>query len=734
MPTPAQHEQHGEQPVVLRTNGRTVTVAVMTADPMSSDRRRGRSDVDGSEDEAGEHAAAGVAGQQGAGESPVPVLVGEGDRTELDGSEHARRRRPSRPSAAGDRRCAAPTGGPAPCADGGGSLARCADQRPPCRRRTTSAAASRPACGATRVASTVTSSGPEHEDELVEHRLEGVRRAEPRVGAEHVPPAGPHQRPDRRREQRRDHHRRPLAPGPGRRGSPAARRCSARRSARARTAAAPGAGRSRSTRRAMTGAAPALTRAKAADSAPARPYRPVSATTSSTMPSPTIAIGSRARNAAEEKRRPARGPEEVAVRATARAARYGTRARRPRGPEPLARITVSPERSPTARRTTPSCWCPSAVPRDRTTCCRSWRTSPAAGASRASGCWRWASTTSAFGGVSPINAQNRALVAALEAEFAAHGLDLPVYWGNRNWAPYLTDELARIADDGRHRVLALLTSAYSSYSGCRQYRENLADAVAPLGDRAPARRPDPALLQPSRLRRGDGARHGRGRRRAAGRCSRRCAAGLRHALGPDADGRDQRPGRPRVQHPAPRRRPAGHRRGGGRDRGRPRAATSSTAAGAGRPAQPWLEPDVNDHLEALAGRRRPGGRAGADRLRLGPHGGQVRPRHRGAGDGAHGSACRCARAATVGTDPRFVAAVRELVLERAAVVRGEQPAAAGRSASSGRATTCARRAAAPTRATPTGPRCAGRDGMTAHEPTPGSCWRWPSGWPGRPAG
>src|SRR6476469_7433499 len=89
------------------------------------------------------------------------------------------------------------------------------------------------------------------------------------------------------------------------------------------------------------------------------------------------------------------------------------------------------------------------------------------------------------GGVSPINAQNRALVGALQADFAAHGLDLPVYWGNRNWSPYLTEELARIADDGRRRVLALLTSAYSSYSGCRQYRENLADAVAPLGDRAP---------------------------------------------------------------------------------------------------------------------------------------------------------------------------------------------------------------------------------------------------------
>ena len=90
-----------------------------------------------------------------------------------------------------------------------------------------------------------------------------------------------------------------------------------------------------------------------------------------------------------------------------------------------------------------------------------------------------------FGGVSPINAQNRALVTAVQADFATHGMDLPVYWGNRNWSPYLTEAMARLADDGHDRVLVLLTSAYSSYSGCRQYRENLAAAVAPLGDRAP---------------------------------------------------------------------------------------------------------------------------------------------------------------------------------------------------------------------------------------------------------
>ena len=85
-----------------------------------------------------------------------------------------------------------------------------------------------------------------------------------------------------------------------------------------------------------------------------------------------------------------------------------------------------------------------------------------------------------FGGVSPINEQNRALLDALRTDFAEHGLDLPVYWGNRNWAPYLTDTLREMVADGHRRIPVLATSAYASYSGCRQYRENLADALAAL--------------------------------------------------------------------------------------------------------------------------------------------------------------------------------------------------------------------------------------------------------------
>src|SRR4051794_17802589 len=91
-----------------------------------------------------------------------------------------------------------------------------------------------------------------------------------------------------------------------------------------------------------------------------------------------------------------------------------------------------------------------------------------------------------FGGRSPINDQNRALIAALEQELAAHGPKLPIYWGNRNWHPLLADTLRQMASDGVHRALAFITSAYSSYSGCRQYRENIAAAQAEVGAPAPA--------------------------------------------------------------------------------------------------------------------------------------------------------------------------------------------------------------------------------------------------------
>ena len=87
----------------------------------------------------------------------------------------------------------------------------------------------------------------------------------------------------------------------------------------------------------------------------------------------------------------------------------------------------------------------------------------------------------AFGGISPINEQNRTLKSALLAALAQAGLDLPVYWGNRNWAPYLDEALEQAAQDGVRTMIAIPTSAYSSYSSCRQYREDWADALEAAG-------------------------------------------------------------------------------------------------------------------------------------------------------------------------------------------------------------------------------------------------------------
>ena len=90
-----------------------------------------------------------------------------------------------------------------------------------------------------------------------------------------------------------------------------------------------------------------------------------------------------------------------------------------------------------------------------------------------------------FGGKSPINQQTRELIAALENELAQHGPKLPVYWGNRNWHPMLAETLQKMRQDGIKRALAFVTSAYSSYSGCRQYREDIARAQNEIGSDAP---------------------------------------------------------------------------------------------------------------------------------------------------------------------------------------------------------------------------------------------------------
>ena len=90
-----------------------------------------------------------------------------------------------------------------------------------------------------------------------------------------------------------------------------------------------------------------------------------------------------------------------------------------------------------------------------------------------------------FGGVSPINQQNRDLIAALRQSLDTHGIALPIYWGNRNWRPLLPDTVREMARDGRWHALAYITSAYSSYSGCRQYLEDIERAQGEVGPDAP---------------------------------------------------------------------------------------------------------------------------------------------------------------------------------------------------------------------------------------------------------
>ncbi len=90
-----------------------------------------------------------------------------------------------------------------------------------------------------------------------------------------------------------------------------------------------------------------------------------------------------------------------------------------------------------------------------------------------------------FEGRSPINQQARDLIAALQTELTEHGPRLPIYWGNRNWHPMLADTLTQMKQDGVRRALAFVTSAYSSYSSCRQYREDIARAITTVGTGAP---------------------------------------------------------------------------------------------------------------------------------------------------------------------------------------------------------------------------------------------------------
>jgi ferrochelatase len=259
-----------------------------------------------------------------------------------------------------------------------------------------------------------------------------------------------------------------------------------------------------------------------------------------------------------------------------------------------------------------------------------------------------------FGGISPINEQARALKAALEAELAARGPDLPVYWGNRNWHPLLVDAVAEMRDDGRRHALALVTSAFPSYSGCRQYREDW--------ERARAEVPGAPLI--SKLR------------------HYWAEDGFLTPMARNVLATDPAPGARLVftAHSIPvamaeSSGPPGHR-GAYVDALRTAAAEVVKRTGgnwewdlvfqsrSGPPQVPWLEPDVGDHLLALHA-------AGVHEVVMVPIGFtsdhvevlyDLDLQAQEQVSGLPGFVAK--RAATVGTDPAFVAMLRDLVVER----------------------------------------------------------------------
>ena len=279
-----------------------------------------------------------------------------------------------------------------------------------------------------------------------------------------------------------------------------------------------------------------------------------------------------------------------------------------------------------------------------------------------------------FGGRSPINDQCRDLLAALRTELDARDLDIPLYWGNRNWDPYLALEVERIVADGHRRVVAVLTSAYPSYSSCRQYRENLYDAFEPQAgsgasvDKIRHYSDHPGFVTAS----GDATLASLAERGEAGERAR--LVFVTHSI-PTAMAQ--------AAGPQPKSPAGGYvdwhlavagavTREVGARLGRTYDFDLVYCSRSGPPSQPWLEPDVNDHLTAL----KADGVPGVVLVPIGfvsDHMEVIYDLDTEAVETARELGLPLARAATAGTHPAFVSALVDLVLERAAAARGEEP-------------------------------------------------------------
>ena len=269
-----------------------------------------------------------------------------------------------------------------------------------------------------------------------------------------------------------------------------------------------------------------------------------------------------------------------------------------------------------------------------------------------------------FGGISPINDQNRALLSALDDEFSAAGIDLPLYWGNRNSSPWLTDTVAEMGANGVRRALVLATSATGGYSGCRQYRENLRDARAEAGEMAPElvklrhffNHPGFIAATVDRVQ------------EALASLPAELAASARlvftaHSIPTSADtSAGPVGGLYSAQQRETARLVATAVRGESVDQRQPEFDLVWQSR-SGPPQVPWLEPDVNDHLRALAA-------AGESAVVLIPSGfvsdhlEVLWDLDTEARETADELGLTMVRAGTVGTHPAFLGTIRELVQER----------------------------------------------------------------------
>lgn len=259
-----------------------------------------------------------------------------------------------------------------------------------------------------------------------------------------------------------------------------------------------------------------------------------------------------------------------------------------------------------------------------------------------------------FGGVSPINQQARDLIAALEPELASHDIALPIYFGNRNWHPMLADTMQQMADDGITRAIGLVLSAYSSYSSCRQYLEDIEKAQQAVGERAPHvdkvrvffNHPDFVAACAERVQ--ESLEKLPAERRGAA-CFAFTAHSIPTAMAERCDYVAQLTEACRLVCEQL-----------GIDRDRWQLVYQSRS---GRPTDPWLEPDICDHLRALNSR----GVADVVVMPIGflsDHLEVLYDLDEEAQKVSEELGISMLRASTVGTHPRFVSMLRELIAER----------------------------------------------------------------------